>query len=153
MAAWSFASALGRAGIRLAVPALLLLACASCATLGSPAVWADGDVREFDSNKPIAGAMVILENTGSPPDLSNTDRSDAAGHFAVFQALQGERRAIPILVVADGYKPAEFSLPMLQSNTLLVRLAANGSPEQSRIEYMAALPGDGSGADGDCGSD
>ena len=96
---------------------------------------------------------MILENTGSPPDLSNTDESNAAGHFSVFQAVSAERRAIPILVVTDGYKPAEFSLPVLQSNTLLVRLEANGSPEQSRIEYMAALPGDGSGADGDCGSD
>jgi hypothetical protein len=140
-------------GVRRLAVLAIALASASCASIGSPAVWADGDVRELHSNKPIAGATVILENIGSPPDLSNTDESNAAGHFSVFQAVSGERRAIPILVVADGFKPAEFSVPVLQSNTLLVRLAANGSREQSRIEYMAALPGDGSGADADCGSD
>lgn len=139
-------------GVRRLAVLVIALSCASCASIGNPAVWADGDVRELHSNKPIAGATVILE-TGSPPDLSNTDVSNAAGHFSVFQDVGGERRAIPILVVADGYKPAEFSLPVLQSNTLLVRLAANGSSERSRIEYMAALPGDGSGADADCGSD
>jgi hypothetical protein len=140
-----------------AVGAGLILAAglisASCFTLGSPAVWADGDVRDLESNKPIAGARIVLENTGTPPNLSNTDQSDLAGHFAVFQSLPGESGRIPILVVADGYKPAEFSLPPLQSNTLLVRLATTSSPHKSTIEYMAALPGDGSGADSDCGSD
>ena len=153
MAELSLQSPFGGVGLRLAAAITMVLTGASCASIGAPAVWADGDVRELHSNKPIAGATVILENTGSPPDLSNTDESNAAGHFSVFQAVSSERRAVPILVVADGYKPAEFSLPVLQSNTLLVRLAANGSSERSRIEYMAALPGDGSGADGDCGSD
>src|SRR5262245_39650912 len=129
------------------------LVSASCFTLGSPAVWADGEVRDVESNKPIAGAMIVLENTGSPPNLSNTDQSDLAGHFAVFQSLPGESRKIPILVIADGYKPAEFSLPPLQSNTLMVRLATTKSPHKSTIEYMAALPGDGSGMDADCGGD
>ena len=155
MAEVSLQSPFGGVGLR---PAALLaiavaLASTACASIGAPAVWADGDVRELRSNRPIPGATVVLENSGRPADLSSTDQSNAAGHFSVFQAVDSGRRAIPILVVADGYKPAEFSLPVLQSNTLLVRLAANGSPERSRIEYMAALPGDGSGADADCGSD
>jgi hypothetical protein len=153
MAAWSFASALGRAGIRLAAPALLALGCASCASIGSPAVWADGEVRDFETFRPIPGASVILEDPGIPSDLSNTDETNLAGRFSVFQSVSGAQRKIPILVVADGFKPAEFSLPVLQSNTLLVRLASASSSHQSRIEYMAVLPGDGSSADGACGSE
>ena len=134
------------------VAALRITLATGCTTIGRHAVWADGDVRELHSNKPIAGATVILENTGRPPDLSNTDQSNAAGHFAVFQELPIAARRIPILVVADGYKPAQFSLPSLQSNTLRVRLAAVSSPDESRIESTAALPGDGDGADSDCES-
>ena len=136
---------------RLAAAALLALALTSCASIGSPAVWADGEVRDIETFKPIPGAKVILEDPGVPSNLSNTDQTNAAGKFSAFQSLAGSSRRIPILVVADGFKPAEFSLPVLQSNTLMVRLAPAGSPMQSRIEYMAVLPGDGSSADGACG--
>ncbi|MET0618988.1 MAG: hypothetical protein ABW056_01850 [Thermoanaerobaculia bacterium] len=54
--------------------------------------------------------------------------------------------------VQDFY-PIQFSLTVLQSNTLLVRLAAMSSSHASRIEYMATLPGDGSSSDGSCGSE
>ena len=137
--------------IRLAVPAALAVAFTSCASIGSPAVWADGEVRDFETFKPIPGARVILEDPGIPANLSNTDQTNAAGKFSVFQSLSGAQSRIPILVMADGFKPAEFTLPVLQSNTLMVRLAPAGSPYQSRIEYMAVLPGDGSSADSACG--
>jgi hypothetical protein len=137
--------------LRFAAAAILVLAGASCASVGSPAVWADGEVRDFETFKPIPGARVILEDPGIPANLSNTDRTILAGRFSVFQSVSGTQGKIPILVVADGFKPADFFLPVLQSNTLLVRLAAAGSPHRSRIEYMAVLPGDGSSADGACG--
>ena len=54
--------------------------------------------------------------------------------------------------VQDLY-PIEFSLTVLQSNTLLVRLAPTSSPHASRIESMATLPGDGSSSDGSCRSE
>jgi hypothetical protein len=130
-----------------------VLALASCASIGSPAVWADGEVRDIETFIPIPNARVLIEAPGVPADLSNSDSTDAAGKFAVFQSLERPGGRVPLLVVADGFKAAEFALPVLQSNTPLVRLAPAGSPLQSRVEYMAALPGDGSGADGDCGSD
>jgi hypothetical protein len=153
MAGRSLHASLFGAGVRMTAPLALLLVVTSCASVGSPAVWADGEVRDIDSFKPIEGARVILEDPGVAADLSNTDRTNAAGRFSVFQAVSGTQRKIPVLVVAEGFKPAEFSLTVLQSNTLLVRLAATSSPHASRIEYMATLPGDGSSSDGSCGSE
>jgi hypothetical protein len=137
----------------LAICLALFLLCTSCASIGSPAVWADGEVRDIESFKPIPGARVVLEAPAVPTDLASTDRTNAAGRFSVFQEVPRGQRTIPVLVMADGFKPAEFPLRVLQSNTLLVRLAPANSSLQSRIEYMAALPGDGSGSDSDCGSD
>jgi hypothetical protein len=150
MTSWKLPS-IGRAGIRLGTEMALVLAFASCASIGSPAVWADGEVRDLQTFKPIPNARVLIEDPGVPADLSNSDWTDAAGKFAVFQSLRQPGGRVPLFVVADGFKPAEFSLPVLQSNTLMVRLAPAGSALESRIEYMAVLPGDGSSADGACG--
>jgi hypothetical protein len=57
-----------------------------------------------------------------------------------------------LVVEAAGFKRAELALPILQSNSLIARLAAVGSSKESRIEQMPAQSDDGDGMDGSCGS-
>jgi hypothetical protein len=110
-------------------------------------------VRDLASGKPVRGALVYIERSAGEAVLASADRTNEAGHFAVFKAVERGRRTIPLLVVAEGFKLAEFPLPTLQSNPLIVRLAASDSPRSSRVEQMPAMPGDGNSPDGACASE
>jgi hypothetical protein len=85
-------------------------------------------------------------------DSTSADRTNEAGHFAVFQAVDRRQRTILLVVQAAGFKPAKLPLPILQSNSVIARLAAVGSSKASRIEQMPAQSEDGDGMDGSSGS-
>jgi hypothetical protein len=139
-------------GVLLAVLFASALIGPSCVSV-DPAAWADGEVRELDSNRPVPGALVYIDPSARGASLASRNWTNEAGHFAVYQAVERGQRTVPLVVVAEGFKPAEFPLPTLQSNPLRVRLAAAGSPSESRIEQLPASPEDGDGHDGSCGSD
>jgi hypothetical protein len=54
----------GAASLALALTIILINP--SCASIGEPAAWADGEVR--DSGKPIQGALVFIGNLGGQVD-------------------------------------------------------------------------------------
>lgn len=140
-------------GALLALAFGLALTSPSCASIGEPAAWADGEVRELDSGRPIQGALVFM-GASAPGQAGSScaDRTNEAGHFAVLQTVDRRQRTIPLVVDAKGFKRAELPLRTRQSNSLIVRLAAAGSSKASRIEQMPAQSDDGDGMDGSCGS-
>lgn len=137
--------------MHLAVALAIALASSHCVSLGDAAAWADGEVRALDTRRPIRGALVFIESAAGGVGSAGSDRTNEAGHFAVYRSLDREHPITRLVVVAEGFKPAEYSLPILQSNSLIVRLAPTGSSEASRVEQMPAPPGESDGnSDSDC---
>jgi hypothetical protein len=136
--------------LRGRVPAFAL-AISGCASLGDGAAWADGEVRDLATRRPVRGALVFIESGAGGVDDAGSDRTNEAGHFAVYRGIgRGQHLALQV-VVAEGFKRAEYPLPILQSNTLIVRLAPTGSSEASRVEQLPAPPGESDGkSDSDC---
>jgi hypothetical protein len=140
------------AGGRLfAVVLAFAMAGSACASLGDGAAWADGEVRDLATRRPIRGALVFIEFGAGGVDSSGSDRTNEAGHFAVYRGIAGGQHLALLVVVAEGFKRAEYPLPILQGNSLIVRLAPTGSSEASRVEQMPAPPGESDGnSDSDC---
>jgi hypothetical protein len=132
-------------------PLAVLVVSGACVSVLGDTAWADGEVRDLSTRRPIPGARVVIEAPGGEREPTAADRTNGAGRFAVLHTAAGGGATTRLVVLADGFKPAEYALPMRQSNLLIAYMAPAGSALSSRIEQMPA-PAEGGNGQSDSSS-
>jgi len=99
--------------------------------MGDGGVRAVGVVRDV-SGTPVRGALVFFDDPGHdrwPTLFEVNSRPD--GSFELYSTVAPGRYDIPLIVRAEGFKPAAIKVPTLSQNKVLVTLVPLSGDSES----------------------